>query len=480
MTIMKYCALIPTYNNVATAADVVRKTLEYLPVIVVVDGATDGTLESLEQIKDERLTIVHYEKNRGKGYALKTGFRKAREMGYTHVVTLDSDGQHYTEDLPKMIRASKIRPEALIVGSRELRQENMPGKNTFANKFSNFWYCIQTGTYLPDTQTGFRVYPLDRLHGERLMTNRYEAELLLLVFTTWANVSLVSVPIRVYYPPKEERVSYFRPARDFGRISVLNTILCVLAVIYGLPRRWFNTVFFSILFAFLCLYLNLALLALTLFEGRKPSFPKKLRRVLGSATGWFMRVFAFSDYKVKLAKGATPIDFSKPAIYIANHSSVLDVLSLLSMHENLVLVGKRWVANNILFGTLARAMGIIRMEEGMDNFVPDVRRRVEEGYSVAIFPEGTRSLTGELGRFHKGAFFLAEELNLPIRPLLMRGHIDALQKSPYIIGSPSEITVTILPEILPDDTTYGVGYRERTKNIRKYYYNLRETDDLAE
>ena len=319
---MKYCALIPTYNNVSTAADVVRRTLEYLPVIVVVDGATDGTKDSLESINDERLTIVSYSKNRGKGYALKTGLKKAREMGYTHVVTLDSDGQHFPEDLPGMLRASRIRPEALIIGTRGLRQENMPEKNTFANKFSNFWFFVQTFTYLPDTQTGFRVYPLERLHGEKLMTNRYEAELLLLVFTAWANVSLVSVPIRVYYPPKEKRVSYFRPAKDFGRISVLNTILCILAVVYGLPRRWCYTVFYSLLFALLCLYLNSALLFLTVFEGRKPSFHKKLRRVLGKATGWFMSIFANSDYKVKLAEGAAALDFNKPAIYIANHSSV--------------------------------------------------------------------------------------------------------------------------------------------------------------
>ena len=474
---MKYCALIPTYNNIATAADVVRRALNYLPVIVVVDGATDGTLESIEAINDERLTIVSYEKNRGKGFALKTGLKKAGEMGYTHVVTLDSDGQHFPEDIPLMLRASKIRPEALIVGSRNLKHDNMPGKNTFANKFSNFWFFVQTLTYLPDTQTGFRVYPLQRLSGVRFMTNRYEAELLLLVFTTWANVSVVSVPIRVYYPPQNQRVSYFRPAKDFLRISVLNTILCVLALIYGLPRRWFKTVCFSLLFGLLCLYLNLALLTLTIFEGRKPSFDKHLRHVLNRAAGWFMHRFAIADYKVKIAPDASPLDSSRPAVYIANHTSLLDVLSLLSLHENLVLVGKSWVANNILFGRLARAMGIICMDEGMESFLPVLRKKVEEGYSIAIFPEGTRSLTGELGRFHKGAFYLAEQLNLPIRPLLMRGHIDALPKSQVIAGSPQEISVTILPEIAPDDTRFGVGYRQRTKNIRRYYYELLETQE---
>ena len=102
----------------------------------------------------------------------------------------------------------------MLVGSRNLRMENMPGGNTFANKFSNFWFRLQTG-----------------------VTYRYEAELELLVFQCWKGIRMLPVGINVYYPPEGERVTHFRPFRDFFRISVLNTVLCVLALFYGLPSR---------------------------------------------------------------------------------------------------------------------------------------------------------------------------------------------------------------------------------------------------
>ena len=208
---MTTCAVIPCYNNVTTAADIVRRTLVYLPTIAVVDGATDGTLESLSAIQDERLTIVSYTPNRGKGYALKQGFKKARELGYTHVLTLDSDGQHYPEDIPELMKVSVVRPEAIIVGSRGTKHDNMPQRSTFANRFSNFWFAVQTGWPLPDTQTGFRIYPLNELHGVGWMTRRYEAELLLLVLSAWANTPILPVPITpTVLPCKSKPVISFR------------------------------------------------------------------------------------------------------------------------------------------------------------------------------------------------------------------------------------------------------------------------------
>ena len=228
--------LIPTYNNGGTVADVVRRALaQGLPVIVVNDGSTDDTVAHLSAVSGD-LTLLNHPQNRGKGKALKTGLSYAREAGYRYAITLDADGQHFPEDLPLFLSAMEAHPGALLVGSRNLQAENMPGGNTFANRFSNFWFCVQTGHRLPDTQTGFRAYPLDRLPSLRLLTARYEAELTLLVFSAWKGVKLVPVPIRVYYPAPEERVSSFRPFRDFFRISVLNTGLCLLALCYGYPR----------------------------------------------------------------------------------------------------------------------------------------------------------------------------------------------------------------------------------------------------
>ena len=244
------CALIPTYNNADTLSDVLSRTAKFIQdIIVVVDGSTDSTREVLKN-SDIPLTIIDLPVNRGKGYALKTGLKKAKEMGFTQALTLDSDGQHLPEDIPLLLEAGRKQPDAFVIGSRNIEAENMPGKSTFANKFSNFWFAVQTGLRLNDTQTGMRIYPLQRLHGLGFLTSRYEAELELLVFAAWAGESIVSVPIHVYYPPAEKRVSHFRPAYDFTRISILNTLLCVLAFVYGWPRTLFRKLFFLFLITF--------------------------------------------------------------------------------------------------------------------------------------------------------------------------------------------------------------------------------------
>ena len=233
------CAVIPTYNNQDTILPVVQGVKAQLrDVIVVNDGSTDRTTELLSSIPD--IHIVAYSRNRGKGYALKQGFSEARRLGFTHVVTLDADGQHRAEDIPLLLAAHEGTPSALIIGSRNLNADNMPRGNTFANRFSNFWFCVQTLQRLPDTQTGFRLYPLACFPSLWWMTDKYEAELELLVMAAWKGVELCPVPVRVYYPSANERVSHFRPFMDFGRISLLNTILCFLAVVYGYPRMLLN------------------------------------------------------------------------------------------------------------------------------------------------------------------------------------------------------------------------------------------------
>lgn len=234
------CVIVPTYNNNGTILQVLKRIVPYAKDIIVVnDGSTDSTQELLESFDKENLIICSYRDNAGKGHALRTGFLKAKELGFLYAITIDSDGQHYPEDIPLFIEAFKKNIGSLIVGNRKLVNKNMPGKNTFANYFSNFWFMVQTWQYLPDTQTGFRLYPLKKLNGLKFLTSRYEAELELLVFSAWHGTKLVSTPIRVYYPPEGERVSHFRPLQDFGRISILNTILCILCFIYG----WWSILF---------------------------------------------------------------------------------------------------------------------------------------------------------------------------------------------------------------------------------------------
>ena len=234
------CVIVPTYNNERTIVDVLQRIGAYTRnVIVVNDDSTPATMAALTTAFDasELLDIVDYTPNRGKGYALMQGFRRALELGYRYAVTIDSDGQHFPEDIPVVMDCHLANKDALVVGSRNLTADNMPSKNTFANKFSNFWFRLQTGIPLEDTQSGYRLYPLEQLNLRWPITPRYEAELELLVYSAWRGVPVVSVPVRVYYPPEGERVSHFRPFWDFFRISVLNSVLTFGALFYYLPVR---------------------------------------------------------------------------------------------------------------------------------------------------------------------------------------------------------------------------------------------------
>ena len=236
----RYCIIIPTYNNCGTVAGVTERALRQCPdVIVVNDGSDDGTEQVLAQTGARVLT---HSRNMGKGQALKTGLKAAAAAGFTHAVTIDADGQHFPEDIPALVEASDLNPRDIIVGCRNLTSENMPRGNTFANRFSNFWLRLQTAQRLDDTQSGFRIYPLQSVYGLGLLTSRYEAELELMVYAAWHGVRLRGVPVRVLYQPDGERVSHFRPFRDFMRITVLNTVLCLGALFVGLPLAVGRTV----------------------------------------------------------------------------------------------------------------------------------------------------------------------------------------------------------------------------------------------
>lgn len=233
------CAVIPTYQNAKTLLQVVADVHRVVDTVFVVDdGSNDGTAALLDKAtgNERPEKVLTHPKNCGKGAALKTGLTYARQQGFRYAVTVDADGQHRADDIPALLKAVEEEPDGLAIGSRGLQHENMPAKSTFANRFSNFWFALQTLQRLPDTQSGLRVYPLRRLHGLRWMSARYEAELTLLVFSAWAGVKLLPVPVSVYYPPRDQRVTHFRPGRDFTRISVLNTLLCFLMVVYGWPR----------------------------------------------------------------------------------------------------------------------------------------------------------------------------------------------------------------------------------------------------
>lgn len=229
--------LIPTYNNAGTLLQVIDDVRRYANDIMVVnDGSTDNTADLLATQSD--LRVIAYERNRGKGYALKRGLCEAARIGYAYAITIDSDGQHYANDIAVFVEAAERSANTLFVGARNLQAENMPSRNTFANKFSNFWFWAETGTHLADTQSGFRFYPLAEITKMHFITSRYEFEVEVLVRAAWKGLKVENVPIKVYYPPADERVSHFRPLRDFTRISILNTYLVLVALLVYYPWRF--------------------------------------------------------------------------------------------------------------------------------------------------------------------------------------------------------------------------------------------------
>ena len=231
------CVVIPAYNNGGTIRSVVEGALAQCDdVIVVNDGSTDDTARILHAMP--RVACVEYARNRGKGYALKQGFARARDMGFAYAITLDADGQHYPSDIGAFLQAHREHPAALIVGNRNLVGVDRSKGSSFANRFSNFWFYVQTGERLSDTQTGYRLYPLKPFRRLWWLTSRYEAELELLVWASWHKVPLHAIPIEVYYPPREERVSHFRPVADFMRITLLNTVLCLIALPMRIRKLW--------------------------------------------------------------------------------------------------------------------------------------------------------------------------------------------------------------------------------------------------
>lgn len=510
----KICVLIPTYNNAGTLRDVVSDVLNYSSdVIVVNDGSTDSTRQILESFGDA-ITLVDYKDNKGKGTALKKGFKKAIELGYEYAITIDSDGQHYPEDLPKFVKAIAENEGSLIIGERDLSNVDINGKSSFANKFSNFWFCVQTGRNLKDTQTGYRAYPLKHLHGLSLLTSRYEAELELLVFASWNGVNIISMPIRVYYPPQSERVSHFKPALDFTRISILNTILCGLAILYGVPTRIWSSVKNKRIF-------NKEFKPFTYKKGEKKEAAITLGRLVRSLYGlfyfvfWSMCVFTPGAYlyfwigknteskKLRFHKmlqwisnfltvrfpGAKTIyenpsneTFDKPALIICNHQSHLDLPVLMSINPKLIFLTNDWVWNNFFYGKIIHYAEFLPVSAGMDVILPHLKNLKERGYSIVVFPEGTRSADCLILRFHQGAFLLAQELELDIVPMVLHGAGYYLPKKDFMFRK-GEITLRIMPRI-PNKKYIDLALRERAslfrKLIKREYQEIVEQQETAE
>jgi len=213
----RIAALIPCLDVEDTIAAVVQGALAHVEhVLVVDDGSSDGTAA---KAASAGAAVVRQDINRGKGAALRAGMENVLSRGYTHAFSLDGDGQHLTDEMPTLLEEWRRDPEAIIVGARkrETHQE-VAGIRRFGNDFANWWVALAAGRAFPDTQSGFRIYPIETTLGLAVRANHYEFESEVLILAARRGVEVRSRDVRVYYPPPEELVSHYDPWVDTIRI----------------------------------------------------------------------------------------------------------------------------------------------------------------------------------------------------------------------------------------------------------------------
>ena len=228
------CALlVPTYNNPLTVRGVVetaRKHLEH--VIVVDDGSSPACRQACEEIAADGLAHVHHrERNGGKGAAVKTGFEVARDLGFTHALQVDADGQHDLQAIPEFLAVGRSDPAAVLLGCPRY-DDSAPRHRVVARKLTRFWVDLEVGKgRIEDTMIGFRLYPLDVVKHVNIAGNRMDFDVEIAVRLAWIGARIVNMPVAVRYLDESEGgVSHFQVFWDNVRFtwmhSKLMTIKC--------------------------------------------------------------------------------------------------------------------------------------------------------------------------------------------------------------------------------------------------------------
>jgi 1-acyl-sn-glycerol-3-phosphate acyltransferase len=225
-----------------------------------------------------------------------------------------------------------------------------------------------------------------------------------------------------------------------------------------------RTVLLFLLFFIGCIFLRVLIAVLYLVPVRKSSKQRLVCRLIQiTCKGILLLATAVKKEHINKANER----FQHPAIIIANHQSFIDILVLLSLSSKILMVTNHWVWHSPFFGAIIRYVDFYYIGEGYEQYMERMRKKVKEGYSIAIFPEGTRTYNGKMKRFHKGAFYLAETLQLDILPILLYGNKIIAKAQPFNIRK-GIIYTEILPRIPGDDLSFGTTYQERTKRISAY------------
>ncbi len=233
---MKILIVIPHYNHSASLRRVAEGCLAQNPNVAVFDDGSDGSPEEL--LKGLPVSVVRFDENRGKGAVILDAARWAASRGFTHIVTVDADGQHDPKDYPLLSAAARENPKAIIIGRRRFSEaENVPASSKFGRKFGGFWVHLQTGKAVSDIQSGYRVYPVEMLLCLSFFSKRYAFEAEVPVRALWAGFGLKEVDVSVEYP--KDRISHFSLLKDNFRLSVLNTYLTIRSML-PIPHRQYG------------------------------------------------------------------------------------------------------------------------------------------------------------------------------------------------------------------------------------------------
>lgn len=238
---MKVCAIVPTYDNPQTVGDVVARIASHdLPVVLVDDGSAEPGRTACARIADQSLaTVVHLDRNLGKGAACKAGFAKAQELGFSHAFQIDADGQHDLDQIPTFVAAAQREPGALILGY-PIYDQTAPLARKMARWLTDFWVAVEVGgrARICDAMIGFRVYPLEAIANLPDVGNGMEFDIEVAVQLVRSGCATRNLPIRVRYLDKVDGgVSHFRPLRDNLRFARLHSRLCTVACMQWTKRK---------------------------------------------------------------------------------------------------------------------------------------------------------------------------------------------------------------------------------------------------
>ncbi len=247
--------------------------------------------------------------------------------------------------------------------------------------------------------------------------------------------------------------------------TILNIISTIIAYVYFVSG---------------CIILTLSTFLLTITPFRQDTKKLALHRLIRPMSASLIRLM-FNVRKIYINRKNAHLD--KPALIIANHQSFLDIILILMLHPKIIIMTNSWVWDSPIFGRVIRFSDFYPSDAGAENSAEKLQILVNKGYSVMIFPEGTRSKTGKIGRFKKGAFYIAEQLSLDILPVVFHGTGDCIRKKDFLVHG-TTVTMKFLDRISPYDQSWGSNYAERTKSISKYfkveYEKIRTTTETAD